>query len=75
MSDAFWLAGTKLGNNPYFYWMGVNKPMNTFTDWATNPNGDTYGNKYCMEIIADGNNNKLWHAAHCDNLNFFICEE
>lgn len=80
--DDFWIGGTKLGNEPYFYWMSVNKPMISYTDWKStddNPNYlecSVYSNRCthnCLKMVVDGGMH--WMNADCDKLNYFVCEE
>lgn len=70
--DSFWLGGLKLGNEPFFYWMGVNKPMNAFTNWKNDPNKNGYSNP-CIQMTID--KELYWSDANCNNQNYFVCEK
>lgn len=71
--DSFWLGGSKLGNEPFFYWMGVNKPMNVYTDWKTDPNKSGYS-KGCILMVKE-NEKQYWGDSDCYGLNYFVCEK
>lgn len=73
IKDFFWTAGTCLGNEPYFYWMGHTKPM-TFTNWHRGePNNNFPGNEDCFEM--NHILNYTWADVPCSNKMFAVCEE
>lgn len=72
--DSFWLGGTKIGNEPFFYWMGVTKPMNAFTDWKDDPNKNGYSQP-CSQMITNNGAAMHWSVAPCYDANYFVCEK
>lgn len=72
----FWTAGTCQGNEPYFYWMGHEKPM-IYTNWYTTapdvqPNNGS-GTEDCIELAT--HLDYKWSDVSCAHKLFTICEE
>lgn len=67
--ESFWLGGTKLGNGEYFYWFGVDKPLNIYTNLRYQH--ERYHSKNCLQMVNSG----IWIDADCDGLNYFVCEK
>lgn len=70
--ESFCLGGTKIGNAPYFYWMGRNEAIG-FSDWLDHMPNNYLGNEGCIEM--HGDNNQKWNDVACYKPNFFVCEE
>lgn len=74
ITDSFWFAGTTKGNEPYFYWIGHEKPM-TFTNWDSERNepNNNNGDEDCIALHQYAN--YKWHDWTCDHSFFPVCEE
>ncbi|XP_031633896.1 uncharacterized protein LOC116347455 [Contarinia nasturtii] len=68
----FWTAGTKLGNDNKFYWMGHDKEF-AFTNWGDKEPNDFNGKESCVEMVEY--HNLKWNDWICDWERYFICEE
>lgn len=73
LRDHFWIGGTNLFNEPYFYWMGNDAPF-TFTDWHPNEPNNFHLNEKCVEIWFYKNIYK-WNDQSCRTRSYFVCEE
>lgn len=70
--EGFWIVGTRLGNEPSFYWFGNEQPV-TFTDWLENNPDNWKWNENCIEIWPF--KGSKWNDRECLMLNNFICEK
>lgn len=73
VQDHFWTAGTNLGNEPYFFWMGHDEPI-SFNDWANGEPNNYNLNEDCIELKFVGGTWK-WNDTACDSKLYFVCEE
>lgn len=71
--DNFWIGGTNLGNNPYYYWMGDTRAMK-FRNWGNSNPVPT--REYCVGLYGAGNQENLmkWFSEDCDKDYYVICE-
>lgn len=73
LRDHFWIGGTNLYNEPYFYWIGNDSPFQ-FTDWHDNEPNNVHLNEKCIEVWYYNNIYK-WNDQSCRTRSYFICEE
>lgn len=74
LADPFWLAGTDIGNESNFYWMGHDESM-TFTNWHGGEPNNWNWNQDCVTIKYWPDNLYQWDDDFCSNEYYFICEE
>lgn len=75
LEDNFWLAGTDVGNQSNFYWMGHGERL-TFTDWAAGQPDKLQSNQNCLKMKhSPFNGLNEWHNDRCVAEYYFICEE
>jgi hypothetical protein len=73
----FWLSGTDLGSEGYFYWAGTGQPLGLFSDCWMPGMPDNFRNKeHCLQFkfSAKFEQGLLWNDNLCEKKNRFICE-
>lgn len=68
----FWIGGTTLGNEPYFYWMNIEEPMK-FNEWNSGNPNNSNGDEDCIELSKAAD--YKWNDNSCDEKKYFVCEE
>lgn len=75
LADSFWLAGTDVGNESNFYWMGHSEPM-TLTHWHGGEPNNLNWNQDCLTIkYWPDDSSYQWDDDFCSAEFYFICEE
>lgn len=68
-----WTAGTTIGNEPYFYWMGHDQPL-SYNDWHDGEPNNFHLTEDCLELKYQDDIFK-WNDTLCQSKLFFVCEE
>ncbi|CAB3379453.1 Hypothetical predicted protein [Cloeon dipterum] len=76
-TDKFWLSGTDLGYENYFYWIGVGILIDPFWYFEVGQPDNANNNENCVQYFVHPDISDAtykWNDANCEEAERFVCE-
>lgn len=70
----WWLGATNLGNEPNYYWFGIDTPLE-FNKFEPGEPNNAGGTENCVQQLSILQFKAKWNDQPCRIRNHFICED